>query len=72
VLETVRHDTKGESLNLGLGLFGGGPISENAREVNDFGNPATVFFLLNFYSKLHVRQILRLFAALEKASNAQG
>ena len=54
VFETVRHDAKGKSLNLCLGLFGGVPISEDPREINDLCYPATVFFLFNFHSKFHV------------------
>jgi len=53
MFQTVRYDTKRKSLNLRLGLVGGASISEDAREVNDFGNPATIFFLFNFHSKLH-------------------
>ena len=69
MFKTVRHDTKRKSLNLRPGLIGGATISEDAREVNDFGNPATVFLLFNFHSKLHTKWILRLSAAVEKDRN---
>jgi hypothetical protein len=69
VFETVCHNTKGKSLNLCLSFFRSASISENPREVNDFGDPSTIFFLFNFHSKLHMEQILRLSAALEKDRN---
>jgi hypothetical protein len=57
VFETVRYDTKGKSLNLCLGFLRGASISEDAREVNDFGNPAAVFLLFNFHAEVHMRDV---------------
>lgn len=57
---------RGKSLNFCLSLFGGIRISEDPREINDFSDPSTVFFLFNFHSKFHVNKILRLSAPLEK------
>ena len=69
MFETVCHNTKGNSLNPCLGFFRSASISENPREVNDFGDPATVFLLFNFHSKLHVERILSLSVAHEKDRN---
>jgi hypothetical protein len=51
VFETVRHNPERKSLNLLLSLFGGLPVRKHAREINDFSDPAAVFFLFNFHSK---------------------
>ena len=71
MFETVRHDAKGKSLNLCLGLFRGVPISEDAREINDFSDPATVFFLFNFNSKLHVNKSYAFPQHLKRIVDAQ-
>ena len=69
MFETVCHNAKGKSLNLCPSFFRSASISEKPREVNDFGDPSTIFFLFNFHSKLHMEEILRLAAALEKDRN---
>jgi hypothetical protein len=60
VLKTVRDDTEGKSLNLCFGFFWTIPICENARQVDHFGDPATVFFLFDFHSKFHSRLFFRV------------
>ena len=55
VFETVRHDTKGKSLNLCLGLLGGASIRKDPRQVEDFCDSTTVFLSFNFDSKFHMK-----------------
>lgn len=57
VFQTVCHDSKGESLNLCLGLFRSAAIGESPRQINDFCDPTTVFFLLDFHPKVHKRDL---------------
>jgi len=57
VLKTLCDDTKGKSLNFCQSLFGGAPVSENPRQVNDFCDPTTVFLLFNFHPKVHMTDL---------------
>ena len=53
MLQAVRDDAKRESLSSGFCLHGGFPVSEHSGQVNYFSYPATIFFLLDFYAKVH-------------------
>jgi len=52
-LETIRDNTQRKRLNFCLGLFRGTPIGQDARQVDYFCDPATVFLLFKFHAKLH-------------------
>ena len=63
MFKTVRDNTKGKSLNLRLGFVRSISIRKNSGQVDYLCNPATVFLLFDFQSKLHgVGANLTLFA----------
>ena len=52
MLETIREHTKSESLRPCYGLVARGAISQNARKVGDFTDPATIFLSFKFYGEI--------------------
>lgn len=48
MLKPVGHDAERKSLDLGLGLLDGLPVSEDTRQLDDFGDPTPVRVLLGF------------------------
>ncbi len=53
MLEPIRHDTQGQSLNLCLGFSFGDAIRKSPWEFRDFRNPPTVLFFLYIDRELH-------------------
>jgi len=53
MLKPVCKNTQGEGLSFSGGLFRSLPISEYARQLQNFGEPATIFFLLVLNRKSH-------------------
>jgi hypothetical protein len=51
MVETVRHNSECQRLNLGLRFRRTQAIRQDARQFKDFSDPAAVLFLLDFHSE---------------------
>jgi hypothetical protein len=53
MLEPLGQHPERQRLDLGSRLIGGGPVGYNARKSNDFREPTSVIFLLDFDLERH-------------------